>query len=179
MSTNADMVHHSGNSDKVEEALVRMENSFDDASMFHEGMPPSEMAKVLQLDKELGLAQDDDRVIFHPMLGSMLPVTARITAPAALVPLAEKLVQSYADGPELTDEEDAALMSLLTDWFEVRFDLKDPESGVQFPCHPILQDRTFTVRLLTEREMLADPGFVCASVRADGTLISTKEQTKF
>lgn len=182
MSTSEDMTHGSSTSDEVEEALERMEDSFDDKSMYHEGTAAGEIAKVLQLDKELGLAQDGDKIVLHPVLAMSLPYEARIVAPQELAVIDEKRRSAQnedTDEPELTDKEKEIAERLEHGWIDFRFDLSDPESGEPYPYHHVLKDKTLSIRVLNDEEC-DDVEFKCASVRADGTLISVEPpRTKF
>lgn len=184
MSTSNDMTRGAGNSDKVEDALQRVEDSFEDVMIYHEGSVASEIAKIRQLDLELGLAQDGDKIILHPALAMSLPFEARIVAPQELAVIDEKMRKAQNEDDEndveLTSEEEEITERLQHEWIDFRFDLTDPESGEPYPCHPIMQGKTLSIRVLKEEE-LKDVTFSCATVRADGTLISVGEpqRTKF
>ncbi len=173
MSTDMDMTRGISNSDSVEDALQRVEDSFD-AMMYHEGSAASEIAKILQLDKELGLTQDGDKVVLRPELAMSLPFEARIVAPQDLAVLDEKmrdaLNEDDEDEPELTKAEEELTERLQHEWIDFSFDLTDPDSGESYPYHPIMQGKTLRIRVLREDE-LKNIKFSCATVRADGTLI--------
>lgn len=175
MSTDNDMVFGSSDSSTVEEALQRVKDSFEDEWTYVDGYASSEVAKVLQLDHELGLNQDGDKVILHPVVAMTLPYVARIVGPQELAVIDEKMRSAYdADEEsdfELTPAEQEITDRLQYEWIEFRFDLSDPETKKPLPYHPILQDKTISIRVLKEEE-LGDVEFRCASVRADGTLIS-------
>lgn len=150
---------------------------------FENGMPddsvPLDMiALVLQLDKELGINREDDKVVIHSALAMWLPGTIRIVSPKELAEIDERMRAD--EEREMTEAEVETVTRLQDKWFEVRFDLTDPETGDPYPCHPVLKDRTLSMRVMSEDES-SEVEFMCASVRADGTLISvTKQQrTKF
>lgn len=150
---------------------------------FENGMPDDSMpldviALVLQLDKELGINREDDKLIIHNALAAWLPGTVRIVAPEELAEIDEHMRAD--EERELTEAETEALTRLQDQWFEIRFDLSDPETGDPYPYHPVLKDRTISIRVMSEDES-NDVEFMCGTVRADGTLISvTKEpRTKF
>ncbi|MGF7228457.1 MAG: hypothetical protein ACQR33_00540 [Candidatus Saccharibacteria bacterium] len=140
-----------------------------------DGDPLSYIAGVLALDEALGLSQPDNAVIIHPEFGGYALIAGRVVSPEQLAKLAQRLADAATDsGKDLSKDQATALddeiQPLLIDWFEVRFDLPDEETGEPYQYHPAIHGKTITMRFFTEDE-LNRFDFICATVRVDGSII--------
>jgi hypothetical protein len=159
---------------ELDELRDKVDDTFE-GGMPDDSMPLDLVAWVLQFDKELGLLADEPRVVIQPGLAMWLPGMIRITAPEKLAELDEKtraaLATEEVDDNQLVGDEDQEYGKLFEEWFDVSFDIKDPETGETYPYHPILKDKSIKMRVLTA-EQAETARFFVATIRPDGTVIS-------
>lgn len=154
----------------VQQAINRLPGSFDECDLL-------DMISVLRsLDELTGVAQPDDRVVVVLEVGMDLLRFTRVMSPQPLVEAQQEILKSLIEGDNYRTPDDHRMTGMkervekaVFNWFDVCFDLNDPETGKPIEYPENLRGKTVKVRLIERID--GDVPFAYATVRANGTPI--------